>query len=206
VPQTETTPFYPRSPYGVAKLYAFNIVRNYRESYGMYACNGILFNHESPRRGENFVTRKITLSLGRIKRGEQETLELGNLNAKRDWGYAKDYVEMMWMMLQQEAPDDYVVATGETHTVREFVDLAAKVAGFELQFEGEDDKEIGRDKKTGKVIVSVDPAFYRPAEVELLIGDPSKAKRELGWVPRVKFAELVELMMRADLEPGADRG
>ncbi len=201
IPQTETTPFYPRSPYGVAKLYAYNIVRNYRESYGMYACNGILFNHESPRRGENFVTRKITLSLARIKRGEQEVLELGNMDAKRDWGYAKDYVEMMWMMLQQDTPDDFVVATGETHTVREFVQLAAQIAGFELEFEGSEDKEVARDRRTGKVIVAVNPSFYRPAEVDLLIGDPSKAKRKLGWEPKVKFAELVELMMRADLEP-----
>lgn len=202
IPQTETTPFYPRSPYGVAKLYAYNIVRNYRESYGMYACNGILFNHESPRRGENFVTRKITLSLARIKRGEQDVLKLGNMDAKRDWGYAKDYVEMMWMMLQQDSPDDYVVATGETHTVREFVVAAANVAGFDIEFEGEAEKEIGRDRKTGKTILAIDPAFYRPAEVDLLIGDPSKAKRKLGWEPKVKFAELAEMMMRADLEPG----
>ncbi len=204
IPQTETTPFYPRSPYGVAKLYAYNIVRNYRESYGMYACNGILFNHESPRRGENFVTRKITMSLARIKKGEQEKLSLGNMNAKRDWGYAKDYVEMMWMMLQQDSPDDFVVATGETHTVREFVELAAEVAELDLVFEGENESEVARDRKTGKVIVDVDPAFYRPAEVDLLIGDPTKAKQKLGWEPKVKFAELVELMMRADLDPAED--
>lgn len=200
VPQTETTPFYPRSPYGVAKLYGFCVVKNYRESYGMHASNGILFNHESPRRGENFVTRKITLSLARIKAGEQQTLRLGNMEAKRDWGYAKDYVEMMWMMLQQPEPDDYVVATGEMHTVREFVERAAEVAGFDLEWEGEGTDEIGRDKKTGNTIVEIDPRFYRPAEVDQLLGDPTKAKDKLGWVPEVKFAQLVELMMRADLE------
>ena len=200
VPQTETTPFYPRSPYGVAKLYGFCVVKNYRESYGMHASNGILFNHESPRRGENFVTRKITLSLARIKAGQQKTLRLGNMEAKRDWGYAKDYVEMMWMMLQQPEPDDYVVATGEMHTVREFVERACEVAGFEIEWEGEGTDEIGRDKKTGNTIVEIDPRFYRPAEVDQLLGDPTKAKEKLGWVPEVKFEGLVELMMRADLE------
>jgi GDPmannose 4,6-dehydratase len=199
-PQTETTPFYPRSPYAVAKLYGFNIVRNYRESYGMHASNGILFNHESPRRGENFVTRKITLSLAKIKAGLQSVLRLGHMDSKRDWGYAKDYVEMMWMMLQQDYPDDYVAATGETHTVREFVERAARVAGFDIKWEGERDSELGRDRTTGTVIVQVDPAYYRPAEVDLLLGNPSKAKVKLGWEPKVKFAELVELMMRADLE------
>ncbi|MEM9459130.1 MAG: GDP-mannose 4,6-dehydratase [Myxococcota bacterium] len=200
VPQTETTPFYPRSPYGVAKLYGFCVVKNYRESYGMHASNGILFNHESPRRGENFVTRKITLSLARIKAGQQKTLRLGNMEAKRDWGYAKDYVEMLWMMLQQPEPDDYVVATGEMHTVREFVERASEVAGFEIEWEGEGTDEIGRDKKTGNTIVEIDPRFYRPAEVDQLLGDPTKAKEKLGWVPEVKFEGLVELMMRADLE------
>ena len=200
VPQTETTPFYPRSPYAVAKLYGYCIVRNYRESYGMHASNGILFNHESPRRGENFVTRKITLSLARIRYGKQQTLRLGNMEAKRDWGFAKDYVEMMWMMLQQDEPDDYVVATGETHTVREFVERSAELAGFEIEWEGEGSEEQGRDRKTGRVVVEVDPKFYRPAEVELLIGDPTKAKQKLGWEPQVKFAALVEMMMKADLE------
>jgi GDPmannose 4,6-dehydratase len=199
VPQRETTPFYPRSPYAVAKLYGYCIVRNYREGYGMHASNGILFNHESPRRGENFVTRKVTLSLARIKAGKQKTLRLGNMDAKRDWGFAKDYVEMMWMMLQQDEPDDYVVATGETHTVREFVERAGEVAGYDIVWEGEGDKEKGRDRKSGEIVVEVDPKFYRPTEVELLIGDPTKAKEKLGWVPEVKFAGLVEMMMRADL-------
>ncbi len=200
IPQTETTPFYPRSPYGVAKLYGFWIVKNYREAYGMHASNGILFNHESPRRGENFVTRKITLSLAKVKHGQQETLRLGNLDSERDWGFAKDYVEMMWMMLQQEKADDYVVATGEKHTVREFTELAAKYCGFDIVWEGKDENEKGRDKNTGKIIVEVDPKFYRPAEVELLIGSPEKAKKILGWEPKVKFKELVEIMIKADLE------
>jgi GDPmannose 4,6-dehydratase len=200
VPQSETTPFHPRSPYGVAKLYGYWIVRNYREAYGMHASNGILFNHESPRRGENFVTRKVTLGLARIKAGLQESLYMGNMDAKRDWGYAKDYVEMMWMMLQCDEPDDFVVATGETHTVREFIESAAAIAGFELAWEGSGADEIGRDTKTGKVIVNIDKRFYRPAEVEMLLGDPSKAKEQLGWVPKVKFKELVEIMMKADLE------
>ncbi|WP_437894346.1 GDP-mannose 4,6-dehydratase [Sorangium sp. So ce124] len=199
-PQTETTPFYPRSPYGVAKLYGFWIVKNYRESYGMHVSNGILFNHESPRRGENFVTRKVTLSLARIKAGLQPTLRIGNMDAKRDWGYAKDYVEMMWMMLQQPEPDDYVAATGEAHTVREFIEQAAPIAGFDIAWEGERDFEIGRDRKTGKVIVEVDPKFYRPAEVEFLLGDSTKARTKLGWRPKVGFPELVEMMMRADLD------
>ena len=200
IPQSETTPFYPRSPYGVAKLYGFWIVKNYRESYGMHASNGILFNHESPRRGENFVTRKITLSLARIKAGLQSTLRIGNMDAKRDWGHAKDFVEMMWLMLQQPEPDDYVAATGETHTVREFIDKAAPIAGFEIGWEGTGDKEIGRDRKSGKVIVEVDPQFYRPAEVELLLGNPTKARTKLGWKPKVGFEQLVETMMQADLE------
>jgi GDPmannose 4,6-dehydratase len=198
-PQTERTPFYPRSPYGVAKLYAFWIVKNYREAYGMHASNGILFNHESPRRGENFVTRKITLSLARIKAGLQPTLRLGNMDAKRDWGFAGDYVEAMWLMLQQDKPDDYVIATGETRTVREFIDTAAPYAGFDIVWEGEGVKAVGRDRKSGKVIVEVDPRYFRPAEVDLLLGDPRKAERELGWKPKVTFHQLVELMMKADL-------
>ena len=200
VPQTETTPFHPRSPYAVAKMYGYWIVRNYREAYGMHASNGILFNHESPRRGENFVTRKVTLGLARIKAGLQETLSMGNIDSKRDWGFARDYVEMMWMMLQQDEPDDFVVATGETHTVREFIDCAAQVAGFRIQWEGEGVNEVGRDAESGKVIVDIDPRFYRPAEVDLLLGDPTKARDILGWEPRVKFQELVELMQKADLE------
>lgn len=199
-PQSETTPFYPRSPYGVAKLYGFWIVKNYRESYNMHASNGILFNHESPRRGENFVTRKITLSLAKIKAGQQATLRLGNMDAKRDWGFAKDYVEMMWLMLQQREADDYVAATGETHTVREFIEKAAPYAGFEIAWEGEGVNEKGRDRKSGKVIVEIDPKFFRLAEVDLLLGDPAKAKKKLGWEPKVKFEGLVEIMMKADLE------
>ena len=198
-PQTESTPFYPRSPYGVAKLYAYWIVKNYRESYGMHASNGILFNHESPRRGENFVTRKVTLSMAKIKAGLQDTVRMGNLDAKRDWGYAKDYVEMMWMMLQQPEPDDYVAATGETHTIREFIEKAAPFAGYDIVWEGEGVNEVGRDRKSGKVIIEVDPKFFRPAEVELLLGNPAKAKAKLGWEPKVKFEQLVEIMMKADL-------
>ncbi len=203
IPQTEKTPFYPRSPYGVAKLYGFWIVKNYREAYGMHASNGILFNHESPRRGENFVTRKITLTLAKIKEGLEPVLKMGNLDAKRDWGYAKDYVEMMWMMLQQEKPDDYVVATGEAHSVREFIEKAAPYAGFDIEWEGEGTDEVGRDKKSGKVIVKVDSKFYRPAEVEFLLGDPAKAKKQLGWEPKVKFESLVDIMMKADLKLAA---
>jgi GDPmannose 4,6-dehydratase len=199
-PQSETTPFYPRSPYAVAKLYGFWIVKNYRESYGMHASNGILFNHESPRRGENFVTRKVTLSLARIKAGLQPTLRIGNMDAKRDWGFAKDYVEMMWMMLQQPVADDYVAATGETRTVREFIEKAAPYAGYDIVWEGQGANEKGRDRKTGKLIVEVDPKFFRPAEVDLLLGNPAKAKAKLGWEPKVTFEKLVELMMRADLE------
>jgi len=200
VPQSETTPFHPRSPYAVAKLYGYWIVRNYREAYGMHASNGILFNHESPRRGENFVTRKVTLGLARIKAGLQETLSMGNIDSKRDWGYALDYVEMMWMMLQRDEPEDFVVATGESHTVRQFIDAAARIAGYSIEWEGSGPEEVGRDAKTGKVIVDIDPRFYRPAEVDLLLGDPAKAKQLLGWEPKVKFQELVEIMTTADLE------
>jgi GDPmannose 4,6-dehydratase len=200
VPQSERTPFHPRSAYGVAKLYAYWIVKHYREAYGMHASNGILFNHESPRRGENFVTRKITYSLARIKAGTQKSLRLGNLEAKRDWGFAGDYVAMMWRMVQQPRPDDYVIATGQTHTVREFVELAARTAGFDLHWRGEGVEEVGVDVASGKTIVEIDPRYYRPAEVDLLLGDPSKARDELGWEPSVTFEQLVEMMMRADLE------
>ena len=203
-PQSERTPFYPRSPYGVAKLYAFWIVKNYREAYGMHASNGILFNHESPRRGENFVTRKITLSLARIKAGLQPTVRIGNLDAKRDWGFAGDYVEAMWLMQQQAEPDDYVIATGETRTVRDFIDAAAPYAGFDIVWEGEGVKEVGRDRKSGKVVVEVDPRYFRPAEVDVLLGDPRKAEQVLGWKPRVSFHRLVELMMKADLKEIVD--
>jgi GDPmannose 4,6-dehydratase len=199
-PQTETTPFHPRSPYGVAKAYAFWIVRNYREAYGMHASNGILFNHESPRRGENFVSRKVTLGLAQIRAGKLATLKLGNLDSRRDWGYAPDFVEMMWVMLQQPEPDDFVVATGETHTVREFCERAGRAAGFELVWEGKGVGERGRDARTGKVVIEVDPKFFRPAEVDLLLGNPAKAKLKLGWEPRVRFQELVEIMMKADLD------
>ncbi len=198
-PQTETTPFHPRSPYAVAKLYGYWIVRNYRESYGMHASNGILFNHESERRGENFVTRKITLGLAAVKHGTRDRLSLGNLDAKRDWGHARDYVEAMWLMMQQEEPDDYVIATGETHSVREFVVAAAAAAGIEIEWSGEGTDEVGRDRATGQVVVDVDPRFYRPAEVELLLGDPSKAKAKLGWEPKISFEALAEIMMNADL-------
>jgi len=205
IPQTETTPFHPRSPYAVAKAYAFWIVRNYREAYGMHASNGILFNHESPRRGENFVSRKVTLGLAQIRAGKLATLHLGNLDSRRDWGYAPDFVEMMWVMLQQPEPDDFVVATGETHTVREFVELAGRVAGFEIVWEGKGAGEKGRDARTGKLVIEVDPRFFRPAEVDLLLGNPAKAKQRLGWEPRVRFAELVEIMMTADLKQIAER-
>lgn len=200
VPQKETTPFYPRSPYAVAKLYAYWITVNYREAYGLYACNGILFNHESPIRGETFVTRKITRALARIKLELQEKLYLGNLNALRDWGHARDYVEMQWLMLQQDKPEDYVIATGEQHSVREFVELAAKEAGMAVRWEGTDVDEKGYDAASGKCIVEVDPRYFRPAEVETLLGDPSKAKRNLGWSPATSFAELVKEMMQEDLK------
>jgi GDPmannose 4,6-dehydratase len=199
IPQKETTPFYPRSPYAVAKLYAYWITVNYREAYGMYACNGILFNHESPVRGETFVTRKITRALARIKLGLQDTLYLGNLNAKRDWGHAKDYVEMQWLMLQQDKPEDFVIATGEQFSVRQFVEAAAREIGLSLAWKGEGVDEKGYDAK-GKCIVCVDPRYFRPTEVETLLGDASKAKEKLGWVPKIRFAELVAEMMREDLK------
>lgn len=200
VPQRETTPFYPRSPYSVAKQYGFWITKNYRESYGMFAVNGILFNHESERRGENFVTRKITLAAARIVQGFQDKLYMGNLNARRDWGYAKDYVECMWMMLQYERPEDFVIATGEMHTVREFCTLAFREAGIELRWEGEGLSERGIDVKTGRSLVEVDPKYFRPAEVEQLLGDPTKAKTLLGWNPRkTSFEELVRLMVKHDM-------
>jgi GDPmannose 4,6-dehydratase len=198
-PQTEKTPFYPRSPYGAAKLYAYWITINYREAYGIYACNGILFNHESPIRGETFVTRKITRALARIKLGLQDCLYLGNLDAKRDWGHAKDYVEMQWLMLQQDQPEDFVIATGEQHSVREFVELAAKDLGMEIQWEGQGADEKGYDTRTGKPIVAVDPGYYRPTEVDSLLGDATKAREKLGWQPRISFQELVTEMIQQDL-------
>lgn len=201
VPQSETTPFYPRSPYAVAKLYGFWITKNYRESYGMYAVNGILFNHESERRGENFVTRKISLAAARIAAGLQDCLYLGNLNARRDWGYAPDYVECMWLIMQQDEPDDYVIATGEYHTVREFTTLAFSRAGITLKWEGEGIEEQGVDVATGRVLVKVDSRFFRPAEVEQLLGNPAKAKEKLGWNPRkTSFEELVNRMVDSDMQ------
>ncbi len=200
IPQNEETPFHPRSPYAIAKLYGYWIVRNYRESYGMHASNGILFNHESERRGENFVTRKITLGLARVKHGRQQRVSLGNLDAKRDWGHARDYVEAMWLMLQQDEADDYVIATGETRSVREFIEQAAEIAGMQIEWEGNGTEEVGRDLRTGQIVIDVDPAFYRPAEVDLLLGDPSKARARLGWRPKITFSALAELMMKADLE------
>ena len=198
IPQTEKTPFYPRSPYGVAKLYAHWITVNYRESYGMFACNGILFNHESPIRGETFVTRKITRALARIKLGVQECLYLGNLNAKRDWGHAKDYVEAQWLMLQQEKPEDYVIATGEQHSVREFIEIAAQEIGLEVNWRADGAEEQGIDQH-GRTIVAVDPRYFRPAEVETLLGDSSKARANLGWIPKISFKELVSEMIQKDL-------
>ena len=212
IPQKETTPFYPRSPYAVAKLYAYWITVNYREAYGMYACNGILFNHESPGRGETFVTRKITRALARIKLGLQECLYLGNLDAKRDWGHARDYVEMQWLMLQQEQPEDFVIATGAQYSVRDFVDAAARELGMAIRWEGQgvnekgyllpspSGREAGGEGSQGKVIVAVDPRYFRPTEVETLLGDPSKAKQKLGWTPKTSFAELVAEMVREDLK------
>ena len=200
VPQRETTPFYPRSPYGVAKLYGHWIMKNYRESYGMFCCNGILFNHESERRGENFVTRKITLAAARIAQGFQDKLYLGNLNSLRDWGYAKDYVECMWLILQQQEPDDFVIATGEYHSVREFATLAFRHLGIELEWRGEGVDEKGYDLSTGKALVEVDPKYFRPAEVDQLLGDPTKAKEKLGWNPRkTSFEDLVKIMVDHDM-------
>ncbi|WP_018410951.1 GDP-mannose 4,6-dehydratase [Methyloversatilis thermotolerans] len=198
-PQKETTPFYPRSPYAVAKLYAYWITVNYREAYGIYACNGILFNHESPLRGETFVTRKITRALTRIKLGLQECVYLGNLNAKRDWGHAKDYVEMQWLMLQQEQPEDFVIATGVQYSVRDFINVAAKELGMQIRWEGEGVDEKGYDAH-GKCVVAVDPRYFRPTEVETLLGDPAKAKEKLGWTPKITFEELVAEMVREDLK------
>ena len=204
-PQSETTPFYPRSPYGVAKLYGFWITKNYRESYGMFACNGILFNHESERRGEEFVTRKITKGIARVYSDPAFTLEIGNMDAKRDWGHAQEYVYGMWLMLQQDVPDDFVLATGETHTVREFVELAFKSVGHSITWSGEGLDEIGTDE-TGRVVLRMNPKFYRPAEVELLIGNPNKAKTVLGWIPKITFEELVNRMMVADSKMHTSQG
>lgn len=199
-PQSETTPFYPKSPYGAAKLYSYWITVNYRESYNIFACNGILFNHESPRRGENFVTRKITLALANIAAGKQEKLSLGNMDAKRDWGFAGDYVEGMWKILQNDVPGDFVLATNETHTVRQFVEEACRNLGIEIRWEGKGVEEKGYNAETGKLLVDVNPEFYRPAEVEFLWGDPAKAEKELGWKRRVDFKGLVAMMMDADLK------
>lgn len=200
VPQSEKTPFYPRSPYGVAKVYAYWITKNYRESYAMFASNGILFNHESPRRGETFVTRKVTRGLCQIKLGQSECVFLGNLDAKRDWGYAKDYVEGMWRMLQHDTPDDFVLATGETHSVREFVEEAGAHLGFDIEWRGSGVEETGVDTKSGKTVIRIDPKYFRPAEVDILQGDYSKAKEALGWEPKTKFKELVALMAEEDLK------
>jgi len=200
VPQTEKTPFYPRSPYAVAKLYAYWIVINYREAYGLHASNGILFNHESPRRGETFVTRKITMAASRIKKGLQKCLYVGNLDAKRDWGYAPDYVKMMWMILQQNEPDNYVAATNEMHSVREFIEKSFGYLDIPMVWEDTDSNEIGKNSKTGETIVKIDPQYYRPTEVEQLLGNPEKARQKLGWEPTVKFDQLVEIMTRYDWE------
>jgi len=199
-PQSEKTPFYPRSPYGVAKLYGFWIMKHYREAYNMYACNGILFNHEGERRGFNFVTRKITIGLAKIKLGMQDYLELGNLDAKRDWGYAKEFVEAMWLMLQQDKPEDFVIATGETHSIREFIEEAAKELEIELEWKGEGLNEVGINKETGKEIIKINPRYFRPTEVDLLLGDPTKAKEKLGWEAKTKFKDLVKLMVKSDYE------
>ncbi|MBU0671383.1 GDP-mannose 4,6-dehydratase [Patescibacteria group bacterium] len=200
VPQSEKTPFYPRSPYACAKVFAYWITVNYREGYDLFACNGILFNHESPRRGETFVTRKITRGLARIKEGIDEKLYLGNLDAKRDWGYAKDYVEGMWLMLQQDEPDDYVLCTGETHSVREFVEEVCKILDIDIEWKGKGMDEKGIDKKTGNIIIEIDKNYFRPTEVELLIGDGTKAKKQLNWEPKVSFKELAKIMAEADLK------
>ncbi|RST54311.1 GDP-mannose 4,6-dehydratase [Variovorax sp. MHTC-1] len=204
IPQVEDTPFYPRSPYGVAKLFAHWMTINYRESYDIFGCSGILFNHESPLRGREFVTRKITDGVAKIKLGKADVLELGNLGAKRDWGFAKEYVEGMWMMLQAKEPDSFVLATNRTETVREFVDMAFKAAGYELRFEGAEQNEVGVDVKTGKTLVRVNPKFYRPAEVDLLIGNPARAKEKLGWEPTTTLEQLCKMMVEADLRRNAD--
>lgn len=200
MPQTEKTPFYPRSPYGVAKLFGHWMVVNYRESYNMFACSGILFNHESPLRGLEFITRKLTYGIAQIKHGAQDKIVVGNLDSKRDWGFAKEYVEAMWLMLQQSEPDDYVIATNETHSVREFVEFAFKYAGFDIEWKGKGLEEKGIDKKTGRILVEISPEFFRPAEVDILIGDPSKAKKKLGWQPKTKFEELARIMVEADIK------
>ena len=200
IPQTEKTPFYPRSPYAAAKLYAYWIVVNYREAYGLFASNGILFNHESERRGKTFVTRKISVAVSKIMLGVQDVLSIGNLDAKRDWGYAPEYVEGMWRMLQAEKPGDYVMATGETHSVREFIEESFSVLGEELDWQGEGESEVGMLKSSGKTVVTINPRYYRPTEVELLIGDPSKAEKELGWKPKTKFKDLVKIMVEADFK------
>jgi len=206
IPQTEKTPFYPRSPYGVAKLYGYWIIKNYCEAYDIFACNGILFNHESPRRGETFVTRKITRAAARIKFGIQEKVTLGNLHAKRDWGYAPEFVEGMWQMMQLDKPDDYVLATGETHTIREFADVVFRELDMELEWEGKGLNEVGIEKKSGKTLVSVNPKYFRPTEVDLLIGDYKKAKNAFGWEPKVKFDELAKIMAKADWQKVQKRG
>ena len=199
-PQNEKTPFYPKSPYGVAKLYSYWITKNYRESYNLFACNGILFNHESPRRGETFVTRKITRAIANILAGNQEKLSLGNINTKRDWGFAGDYVEAMWLMLQHKKPDDFVISTNETHAVREFVELAFAEVGILIEWKGQGVKEKGYDSKTGKTLVEINPRYFRPAEVDVLWGDCTKAEKELGWIRKISFKELVKMMVKSDLE------
>jgi len=206
IPQNENTPFYPRSPYGVAKLYAYWIIKNYREAYNLFACNGILFNHESPRRGETFVTRKITRAAARIKAGLQDKLTLGNLDAKRDWGYAPEYCEAMWLMLQQNEPEDFVIATGETHTVREFCEVVFSELGMNVEWNGRGTEEKGLNAKNGKTLIEVNPRYFRPTEVDILIGDYSKAKHKLGWQPKVKFAELAKMMAKSDYEKVLKRG
>lgn len=200
IPQKETTPFYPRSPYGVAKLYAYWITKNYREAYNLFACNGILFNHESPIRGETFVTRKITMAVAKIKKGLQDKLYLGNLDAQRDWGFAGDYVEAMWLMLQQDEPDDYVIATGKTHSVREFTELAFKEVGIEVEWKGKGAEEVGVNAANGDILIEIDPRYFRPTEVDMLVGDPSKAREKLGWEAKVGFEELVKMMVEGDLK------
>lgn len=200
IPQTENTPFYPRSPYGVAKIYGFWIVKNFREAYDLYACNGILFNHESERRGKTFVTRKITIGLAEVAQGIRGTLSLGNLDSKRDWGYAKEYVEAMWLMLQQDKPEDFVIATGKTYTVREFIEKAAKYVGFDIVWEGTGVDEVGIDRNTGKKVIEINPKYFRPTEVDLLIGDATKAMNQLGWKAKVELDELVKIMMEHDIQ------